>query len=40
MVGETPGDWRWARLVLIFKTWVLEIIGLSPVSGDKLEMII
>lgn len=35
-----PENQGWARPVLIFKTWVLEIIGLNPVSGDELEMII
>lgn len=35
-----PEDWEWARLVLIFKTWVLEIMGWKPVSGNELEVII
>lgn len=22
-----PEDWEWACLILIFKTWILEIVG-------------
>lgn len=35
-----PEDWGWACLVLIFKTWVLEFMGLTSVSGNELERVI